>query len=182
MEVKGRTDRSCLSRDFRNLIVKKLKALKGNEDTGEVPRGSFCIVSRELGIHKSTVIRLWRRYCATKSVESAPHLGSRKHVTLKPEHHQYILFLVREKPSISLGDIQQRLNETCNIQVVLSTISKFLRKSRNTRKRLVRPAVERFTDRNLTYTQAFIDVLHRADPARIKFFDERIKNISLILS
>ena len=171
MELEGRTARSWLGDDFRKLIVNKLKKLGGNVDTGAVSRGAFTYVSKQLGIHKSTVMRIWRRFCVTKSVKPAPHSGGRKYVTLKPEHHQYILFLVRETPSISLGDIKQKLNQTCNVQVAKQTVSAFLHKSQ-TRKLLVRPAAERFTDRNLIYTQAFVDVLHRTDPNRIKFFDE----------
>ncbi|MEW8339771.1 MAG: transposase, partial [Candidatus Thiodiazotropha taylori] len=81
------------------------------------------------------------------------------------------LFLVREKPSISLGELKEKLHQNCNIRVTKQTISYFLKKT-HTRKVLVRPAAERFTDRNLIYTQVFIDVLHRADANRIKFFDE----------
>ena len=171
MELEGRTDRTCLGDDFRYLIVNKLKKLGGNVDTGAVSRGGFTYVSKQLGIHKTSVMRIWRRFCATKSVKAAPHCGGRQYVTLKPEHRQYILFLVRETPSISLGDIKKKLNETCNVQVSKQAISTFIRKTQ-TRKRLVRPAAERFTDRNLIYTQAFVDVLHRTDPNRIKFFDE----------
>ena len=154
------------------VIVNKLKKLGGNVDTGAVSRGAYTCVSKQLGIHKSTVMRIWRWFCTTKSVKAAPRCGGRQYVTLKPDHHRYILFLVRETPSISLGDIKQKLNETCNIQVSKQTISAFLQKDRQTRKRLVRLAAERFTDRNLRYSQAFVDILHRTDPNRIKFFDK----------
>ena len=35
-----------------------------------------------------------------------------------------------------------------------------------------RPAAERFTDRNIDYTQAYIDIMQNKDPTRIKFMDE----------
>ena len=38
-----------------------------------------------------------------------------------------------------------------------------------------RPAAERFTDRNIDYTQAYIDIIdimQNKDPTRIKFMDE----------
>ena len=171
MELEGRTDRSWLGDDFRKLIVNKLKKLGGNVDTAAVSRGAFTYVSKQLRIHKSTVMRIWRRFCVTKSIKPAPHSGGRKYVMLKPEHHQYILFSLRETPLISLGDIKQKLNQTYNVQVAKQTVSVFLRKSQ-TRKLLVHSATEIFTDRNLIYTQAFVDVLHRTDPNRIKFFDE----------
>lgn len=116
-------------------------------------------------------MRIWKRFCITKSARAAPHSGGKKYVVLKPEHRQYILYLVSEKPSISLGDIREKLEQTCNIQVTKQKISRFLKKS-HSRKILVRPAAERFTDRIMTYIQVFIDVLHRTDVKRIKFFDE----------
>ena len=139
MELECRMDRTCLGDDFRYLIVNKLIKLGGNFDTGAVSRGRFTYVSKQLGIHKTSVMRIWRRFCATKSVKAAPHCWGRQYVALKPEHHQYILFLVRETPSISLGDIKKKLNETCNVQVSKQTISTFIRKTQ-TRKRLDRPA------------------------------------------
>ena len=139
--------------------------------TGAVSRGGFTYFSKQLGIHKSSVMRIWRRFCATKSVKAAPHCEGRQYVTLKPEHHQYILFLVRETPSISLGDIKQKLNQTCNVQVSKQTISTFIRKSQ-TRKRLVRPGRRKIYRQKFNVSQAFVDVLHRTDPNRIKFFNE----------
>lgn len=97
-------------------------------------------------------MRIWKRFCITKSARAAPHSGGKKYVVLKPEHRQYILYLVSEKPSISLGDIREKLEQTCNIQVTKQTISRFLKKKSHSRKILVRPAAECFTGRNLAYT------------------------------
>ena len=35
-----------------------------------------------------------------------------------------------------------------------------------------RPAAEIFTDRNIDYTQAYIDIMQNKDPTRTKFMDE----------
>ncbi|MEW8546203.1 MAG: IS630 family transposase [Candidatus Thiodiazotropha sp.] len=166
-----RTENSILSVDFRKLLVRKIINLGGNVDTCVSPRGAYLSVSKELGIHHSTVKNIWMRFCVTKSYHPAPHSGGRK-VKLLPADIRYIQYLVRETPSISRGEIKEKLLQFCNVDVSPQAISNVLKKLNMTRKIMVRPAKERFTDNNLRYMQAFIDTLNRLDASKIKFFDE----------
>ncbi|MCG7882407.1 MAG: transposase [Candidatus Thiodiazotropha endolucinida] len=161
-----RSGRGILSEDFRKLVIRMIVDLGGDSELMTVPRGSFATVARLCGIHKSTVKSIWTQ----KAVTIKP-----KRPGKKPKlHHaemEYIDFLVKVKPSISLGDIQEKLLTFANKTVSRPTICRHLRK-KFTRKLLVRPAADRFRDDNLRYMQVFIDVLHRKDVTKIKFFDE----------
>lgn len=172
MKMNKRTERSPLGVDFRKLVVRSIVKLGGDTDTTFTPNGVYYTVSKELGIHHTTVKNIWVRYCVTKSYHPAPHSGGRK-LKLQPDDIRFIQYLVRETPSISCGEIKDKLLQFCNVDVSTQAISEVLRKKLGlSRKILVRPAKERFRDDNLRYTQAFIDTLHRLDVSKIKFFDE----------
>ena len=167
-----RTENSILSVDFRKLIVIKIIDLGGNADTSFSPRGAYFSVSKEIGVHHSTVKNIWMRFCITKSYEPAPHSGGKK-VKLLPADIRFIQYLVRESPSISRGEIKEKLLQFCNVNVSTQAISNVLKaKLSISRKIMVRPAKERFTDENLRYTQAFIDTLYPLDASKIKFFED----------
>ena len=95
-----RTENSILSVDFRKLIVRKIINLGGNAETSFSPRGAYYSVSKEIGVHHSTVKNIWM----TKSYDPAPHSGGKK-VKLLPADIRFIQYLVRESPSISRGEI-----------------------------------------------------------------------------
>ena len=152
-----RAEKGILSEDFRKLIIRRLIDLGGNSDLITVPRGSYAAVAKQCGIHKSTVKSLWMKFCVTKCVKPAPKRSGKK-PKLQPDEMELIDFLVVEKPSISLGDIKEKLLTHCNKTVSKPTICRYLRK-RRTRKLLVRPAADRFRADNLRYMQVFIDVL-----------------------
>ena len=167
-----RTESTVLGADFRKLIVRKLISLGGDVDNYTTPRGAYLTVSKELGIHHSTIKNVWKRYCFTKSFQPAPHSGG-KNIKLQPNDIRFIQFLIRETPSISRCEIKEKLLQFCNVDVSTQAISYVLKtKLGLSRKILIRPAAERFTDQNLRYTQAFIDTLYRLDVNKIKFFDE----------
>ena len=61
-----------------------------------------------------TVRRIWQFYCCTQSLASRPRRpGSRK---FQEDHKSYIDFLVAETPSISLGDIKEKLETMCGLK------------------------------------------------------------------
>lgn len=165
-----RTERGILSEDFKKLVVRRIIDYGGDSELMTVTRGSFATVAKQCGIHKSTVKSIWTQFCVTKTVKSGPKLSGKK-PKLQYAEMEYIDFLVKEKPSISLGEIQEKLSTHANKTVSKPTICRYLQKER-TRKLLVRPAADRFRDDNLRYMQVFIVVLHRQDVRKIKFFDE----------
>lgn len=170
--MEKRSERTVLSIDFRKLIVKKIIDLGGDTKLSYTPRGAYYNVSKQLGIDHTTVKNIWMRFCVTKSYNPAPHSGGRNG-KLQQDHIRFIQYLVRETPSISHGEIKEKLSQFCNVDVSTQAISKVLKtKLCLSKKILVRPAAERFTDQNLRYTQAFVDTLNRLDVNKIKFFDE----------
>lgn len=88
------------------------------------------------------------------------------------EDKELLDFLLAESPSASLGELQEKLSQLSGTSVSTATISRYLTKRKFSRKVLIRPARERFTDENMLYTQAFINALNRQDVSKIKFFDE----------
>ena len=73
---------------------------------------------------------------------------------------QYIEFLKRERPSITLPDIQEQLEKFRNKNIHKSKIFRALKHSMPsgefTRKRLTKYASKRFTYNNLRYTEALM--------------------------
>ena len=165
-----RNSRAVLSIDFRELIVRKIIHLGGNIDLKTVPRGVFAALSLEMGVRNVTVKRIWNDYCTNKGFVEVCRNAGRK-PKLEPDIANYVDFLIKEKPSMSLGDIREKLDQVCGLKISKQTICRYLKKT-VTRKILVRPAADRFTPHNLQYMQAFLDVLHAKDVTKIKFFDE----------
>ena len=87
-----------------------------------------------------------------------------------------ITCLKTERPFLTHAEVPDKLKENANISIDVSTVCRTVKRKPDpvewTRKRLVTPAGERFTDRNMAYTQVFIDVLNNINPERLKFFDE----------
>lgn len=168
---------TSLSADFRLNIISKLKDYGANDDTGSIPRGIKAKVSKELLIDKNCVTRAWLSWINDKNVESKPK-GPTKGSTMSLDQNDlhYIEFLKRERPSISLREIHNKLLENCNKIIHESTISRALKQNlpagEFTRKRLCKPARERFTSDNLKYTEALMYYLSQKDVHRIKYFDE----------
>ena len=165
-----RNSRAVLSIDFRELIVRKIIHLGGNIDLKTVPREVFAALSLEMGVRNVTVKRIWNDYCTNKGFVEVCRNAGRK-PKLEPDIANYVDFLIKEKPSMSLGDIREKLDQVCGLKISKQTICRYLKKT-VTRKILVRPAADRFTPHNLQYMQAFLDVLHAKDVTKIKFFDE----------
>ena len=117
-----RTEKSILCVDFRKLIERKIINLGGNAETSFSPRGAYFSVYKEVGVHHSTVKNIWMRFCVTKYYDPAPHSGGKK-VKLLPADIRFIQCLVRESPSISRGEIKEKLLQFCNVDVSTQAIS-----------------------------------------------------------
>ncbi|MEW8546428.1 MAG: IS630 family transposase, partial [Candidatus Thiodiazotropha sp.] len=142
---------------------------------GNLPYGLISLMASKYSVSKSTVHKLWRQYHSTGNLREKPHSGGNK-LKLSDEDIEYVQALKREKPSMTLKSIQSKLLENANRDVSLNTISKTIRHrlphGNWSYKVMSRPAGDRFSDRNLQYTHAFIDVIRNRDPVRIKFMDE----------
>ena len=164
-----------LSEEFRLNIISKLLDGGANEETGFVPRGIKSKVALELLIDKHCVSRAWESWITNRDVRSRPK-GSQGCGKLHQNDLHYIEFLKRETPSITLRDIQEKLNTFSNKNVHLATICRALKRSMPsgefTRKRLTRYAKERFSYNNLQYTEAVMQYLSQKEAHRINFFDE----------
>jgi hypothetical protein len=114
-------------------------------------------------------------YCDTGSVTPLPHTGGRQR-KLQDQEVLYIEQLKREKPSIYLSEIKDKLDRFSNVSVSLTTIGTTVRERLQdgnwSRKIMVTPAAEKFTPNNINYTQGFLDYMSRQNPYKLKYFDE----------
>lgn len=165
----------AVGNDLRSLVVTHILEIGGNTDTGYIPRGVISNVASQLRLSNNCVKNIWDRYCDTGSVKPRPHSGG-KEVKLKEPDVMYIEQLKREKPSVYLNEIQDKLARFSNVDVSTSTICKTLKRKMKdgqwTRKVMVVPSKERFTPNNMQYTQAFLNYISRQNPYKLKFFDE----------
>ncbi|XP_045207094.1 uncharacterized protein LOC123559393 [Mercenaria mercenaria] len=159
-----------IGEDLRKLVLKKIVSAGGDAEMATVPRGIFASVAKQLEIHHTTVKNIWTTYCVNKTTKRKEYKRY-NNGKLHADHKQYIDYLVRCEPSISLGSIRDKLIENCDLQISTKSISNYLKKVVS-RKILTRPAADRYKDDNMIYMQAFLDVLHTKDVKTIKFFDE----------
>ncbi|XP_006819402.1 uncharacterized protein LOC102809379, partial [Saccoglossus kowalevskii] len=165
-----------LGNDYRSVLVEELKKLRG-DDGNALPRGAVSNCAQKFKVARSTVLAVWQRYCDTGSV--SPRRRSTYRPTLLTDddyRYRYIELLKTEHPSMSYEDIRQKLEENANVHVSNSTLCRAvrsgLRQTKWTWKKMIKPAAERFTERNLIYTEAYLQAFREIDPMRIRFFDE----------
>lgn len=167
----------ALSKELRSLIIDKIIRKEGNTLTGQF-NSSYSAIARSVGVSHVTVAKVWKQFCSTRS------LSPKKNPIARPSHLSYgdlclIEALKREKPTISYDEILEQLYEFGDLPfgtVSKSTLSKAVRRrlpgGEFTLKKLGRIAQERFTVRNMAYTQLFLDYIYQKDPYKINFFDE----------
>lgn len=165
----------ALGTDLRELIISDMLRHGADINSGNLPYGLISLMASKYSVSKSTVHKLWRQYHSTGNLREKPHSGGNK-LKLSDEDIEYVQALKHEKPSMTLKSIQSKLLENANRDVSLNTISKTIRHrlphGNWSYKVMSRPAGDRFSDRNIQYTHAFIDVIRNRDPVRIKFMDE----------
>ena len=161
--------------DLRRLVVTLIMEGGGNQENRFVPHGVLSRVADSVKLANSTVKAIWDRFCETGSVAPLPRSGGRKK-KLQDQDLLYAKQLKLEKPSIYLKEVQSKLSRFANVDVSLSTICKSYKQYMNdgpwTRKVMVTPSAERFTQQNLQYTQAYLNYISRQNPYKLRFFDE----------
>ena len=150
--------------DLRSLVITLILEAGGNIENEFIPRGVLSRVASQLKLSKTCVKNIWSRYCETGSVKPKPH-GGGIDSKLKEQDLLYIEQLKREKPSIYLHEIQEKLARFSNVDVSTSTICSTLKRKLKdgpwTRKVMITPYAERFTPNNMQYTQAFLNYVSR---------------------
>jgi hypothetical protein len=177
INCKGRWYKNGLptGEDLRTVIINDMESKGAQQTTGIYPRGLLTDMSRKYKMSVSGVRKLWTGYCSRNTVVPLPHSGGPPR---KLDEHdiQYVQALKTEKPSMSLKEVQSKLQTNSGKDVSVMTISTSIRKRLTngewTRKVMMRPAAERFTDYNRRYTLAFLNVIQTRDPFRLKFMDE----------
>ena len=169
--VKGQ----ALSEDLRQLILDELISLGADITLGTIPRGVKSATADKFKIDKKCVTRLWSNFLEHGSVKSHKSNAGRPQ-KLDDQQTRYVEMLKLEKPSTSLLEIQEKLEENANVTVSKSTVCRTIKNRLSdtpwTRKRLQKTPKERFTHDNLRYTENFLQVIANSDPVRLRFFDE----------
>ena len=180
MEVsgKGRTyfRGKPLDNNFRSLIIDEIVEMGGDIITGYFP-GDLETVASKFKITKKAVKKIWETFCSTgEHVRPKVNASGVKH--LQQDHIEFIELLKSDKPSLTSGELLNEVNQYCFIQGGTSkeALNRVVRTSMHegkwTRKRMVRPAAEKFTQQNIDYCQDFLDYISTVDPYKLKFFDE----------
>ena len=86
-------------------------------------------VAKNYSVARKTVQRIWKRYCATGSVDRLPCKGG-KPKKITDDDVTYILAIVQENPSFQLSQIKAKFEESGERpSISLSTISHIVRKA-----------------------------------------------------
>ena len=117
----------ALSKDMRSLIIDKMKRSCVSHYAVFVRRGVMVAVARELGVDKSSVSRIWKKYCLTSTHEDSRNNRPSRPRKLDDEDVDYIRQLVLMKPTIYKSEIRDLVLENTNspdLSVSLSTVTK----------------------------------------------------------
>ncbi len=171
--IKGK----AISPDFRETIIGAL------EDAGApAGRANFkgkwklaAQVGQRFQVTAQSVVKYWNQNCLEGNVNPKSKEKEGRPPKLQEPHLDYIDYLYKSNPSMTQGQIIEKLKQRGCIPdgIHQSTISRTIRKKLDlTRKRVSLNNERRFTPENLAYTQAFMDELYSRDPHTLKFFDE----------
>lgn len=166
----------CISNDFRSLVVDEIIENGGDMITGFFP-GNFAAIARKLKLKRDTVVKVWNNFCSTGTHEQQQTQASGVK-SLQTDDIKFIELLKTDKPSLTSGELLKEINEYClipggtNELTVNRAVRKWMHEGQWSRKRMVRPAAEKFTPANIAYCQAYLDYISTIDPFRLKFFDE----------
>lgn len=175
----GRTYESgkSLSIDFRRAVLDEIVLRGGNTVTGYFP-GSIQAVAEKFRVARSTVRKIWRRYCESFTENPLPHAGGNPG-KLGEDDLELIEVLKRKRGSVSLKEIYSELEDVgeCAGDTSISAISRVVKNKMPSgevfsRKKITHIARERFTPENMIYSQLFIDYVSSKNPYTLKFFDE----------
>ena len=165
-----------LQNDVRSLIIDEIVEQGGDIATGFFP-GNLANVARKFKLKYNTVATVGRQFIENRDHERPKSLATGVRC-LKGDDLDFIEFLKTDRPSLMSGELLKEVNEHCRIPGSVSTVTinravrTYMNEGKWSRKKMTRPAAEKFTDNNIAYCQAFIDYISTVDPYRIKFFDE----------
>ena len=175
---KGRTYKrgQPLSEDLKQLILDELISSGADKNTGVIPKGVKSAVADRYKVDKNCVTRVWSNVLHHGTASRPHESNAGRPQKLDEEQVRYVEMIKREKPSATMLEIKEKLEENANISVSKSTVNRTVRNRLSgkpwSRKRLQKSAYERFTYDNLRYTENFLQVIAAADPVRLRFFDE----------
>lgn len=167
----------ALSEDMRELIVSDLLENGANTASCHIPRGLPTKLSSKYKVTDRTVKNIWVKYCEDGEVGRRPAAGGRDRA-LSDGDLELVEVLLKEKPTISYAEISTKLQQYSALPCPLSkqrisdAVRKYLPSGKMTFKKVSRQSGDRYTQRNLNYTQDFITYASRANPQKLKFFDE----------
>ena len=112
------------------------------------------------------VVDLYRRYGQVTDPDATPRRG---HRILTTTDEEYILSLLKARPSIYLDEIQRELESACGVFVSIATISRTLTRMQVSKKSLSRNAAERNEELRTLWE---IELAEFNDPDLFVFIDE----------
>ena len=180
INTKGRTfiKGQALSSDFRRSIVDEIVRNGGDIVSGYFP-GRFSDIANSFKVSRETVKNIWNRLHNDGTIEPRKKTGGGIPSSLTQGDLELVEVLKNERPTCSLKEIHEKLEEFGDIPqgTSYSAISRALKErmlsgKQYSRKKVSTIAEERFTVNNVAYTQMFIDYLHSKDPFKLKFFDQ----------
>ena len=128
---------------------------------------------------RSTIRKIWLQFLDVGSPTRKQYPQISKPKKLKDQDLEFIQVLKNETPSLTTREIRHQLLSNSDIQdsVSIATVNRAVRNDMYTDKkwtfkRLKGPSVDRFTDANLRYTQAYVDYIFQQDPTKVLLFDE----------
>jgi len=163
---KGRTfvKGQALSHDIRRSII---DAILQND------------IANTFKVSRNTVKNIWERLHNDGTIDPKKNIRGGNPSSLSQGDLELIEALKNERPTCSLKEIHEKLEEFGNIPngTSYSSISRALKErmlsgKHYSRKKISTVAQKRFTIENIAYTQLFIDYLYSKDPFKLKFFDE----------
>ena len=115
----------ALDQDMRTLIIDRILQEGGDRVTGYIPR-SFRYFSEELRLSVNTVTKIWRQFYEELSLTPRAKGGTRWS-KLSEYDLELIELLKIEKPSVSLAEIINCLQEIGGVDVSMAAVSRALK-------------------------------------------------------
>ena len=173
-----------LALELKKLVVDKVQFYGGSIHTGNVPRGTFAKVSRDLCLHKTTVSKTWNKFLLNGTHEIVRSRPGKQRI-LSSEDVEYIRDLVMLKPTLYKREIRELVLQNTNSyypslsrDTIARTVRTRISRVKFTNKRTQRSNKRRWTDTNMLYTRNFINFMRSIDVYRLRFIDEAHVNRS----
>ena len=135
---------------LRSLIIDEIVNKGGDIVNGYFP-GNFATIASKFRVKYDTVVKIWCQFVANNDHE-CPKPQSAGVTILQTHDLDFIKLLKTSKPS---GELLNEVNEYCDIPGRVSTVTinravrNCMHKGKWSRKRMTRPAAEKFTDDNI---------------------------------